>query len=182
MTVNLTRYWVCAIVTALIVGLTSLWVGFDSRRYQIPSSNAPYTWRNGAVSWFVCCLLMWILVFPIYLFKRRGILKRRGFKTSSAEYVVGALAIVVVAFIALWPFLFGNRLSTPDLETQVRLSLGQTLQNNPKMRNVTVKSVKLVRREGNQYDGIAVIQIRGVEEQHEISVTYDGKIYQWKLN
>jgi hypothetical protein len=56
---------VTAAVILLVIG-TSVWVGFDSRsRDWSHSSFADKPWQ-----WVVGCLLLWIVVFPMYLVKR----------------------------------------------------------------------------------------------------------------
>lgn len=44
-----------------------VWVGIDARKRDFSSSKfANKTWQ-----WVVGALLIWIIVFPVYLFKRR---------------------------------------------------------------------------------------------------------------
>jgi hypothetical protein len=47
---------------AAFVLLTSLWVLFDARKLRFK--------ETGPSTWFVGCLLLWIIVFPWYLIKR----------------------------------------------------------------------------------------------------------------
>ncbi len=43
-----------------------IWVGFDARKRDFSSSKfASKTWQ-----WVVGALFLWIIVFPVYLFKR----------------------------------------------------------------------------------------------------------------
>jgi hypothetical protein len=53
------------LLVLLVVVLTTVWVGFDaSKRNWGKSGTQPFTWVAG-------CILLWIVVFPLYLFKRR---------------------------------------------------------------------------------------------------------------
>jgi rhomboid protease GluP len=54
-----------------LILLTSLWVLFDARRNRVPTRGRVYTFNTGAGAWFVGCLLLWIVVFPTYLMRRR---------------------------------------------------------------------------------------------------------------
>jgi hypothetical protein len=49
----------------LLIVCTTIWVGFDATgRNWSPTQTKPVTWVIG-------CVLLWIVVFPLYLFKRR---------------------------------------------------------------------------------------------------------------
>ena len=93
--------------TYVIVILTSTWTGIDSHHLQISSSKKPYSWNNGSLSWLFCCLLIWIIAFPAYLFKRAKALKERGTQSSNSTLtsLLGALAVIAVLFCIVEPFL-----------------------------------------------------------------------------
>src|SRR5205085_253131 len=93
-------------VTYIIVILTSIWAGVDSHRLQISSSKKAYSWNNGSLSWLLCCLLIWIIAFPAYLFKRAKTLKERGTPSNSALIsLLGAFAGVTVILCIAAPFI-----------------------------------------------------------------------------
>jgi rhomboid protease GluP len=56
---------------------TSLWVKHDAGKHRIPTHGYAYTTNTGAWAWFLGCLLLWIVVFPSYLVRRRNLLARR---------------------------------------------------------------------------------------------------------
>lgn len=62
----------------LIVIGSSIWVGYDSNLNKIPTDNKkPYSIGNGAIAWAFVCILLWIVAFPYYIYKRAQILKNR---------------------------------------------------------------------------------------------------------
>jgi len=62
----------------LIVIGTSIWAGYDSYLNKIPTDNKkPYSVVNGAVVWVLVCILLWIVAFPYYIYKRAKTLKNR---------------------------------------------------------------------------------------------------------
>ena len=54
-----------------------IWVGYDAKVNKITSNGKPYSFNNGAFSWVVTCLLLWIFAFPYYLAKRSKALRER---------------------------------------------------------------------------------------------------------
>lgn len=69
------------LVFAAMVVATSLWVFLDARRLGVTKSGeVAHTGRikadMGPLGWLVCCLFLWIVAFPLYLFKRPGFLRR----------------------------------------------------------------------------------------------------------
>lgn len=68
------------IVLISIIG-SSLWVYIDALRIGVhKTGDAPKTLRLHVdmepVDWLISCLLLWAIAFPVYLFKRRGFIKR----------------------------------------------------------------------------------------------------------
>jgi hypothetical protein len=163
-----------------IVILTSLWAGVDSHRLKVPASNKPYTLGNGSLSWLFCCLLLWIIAFPAYLFKRAKTLKERGMGSGSTS-LLGTFAIVAVVLCVASPFLGWERLSVDELREQVGASIQGTWKSDPASQNYRLKSITLVHRAGNEYTGGIVVNVSGSEEQHSIDVTYDGKSFSWQI-
>ena len=58
------------VVMVLIVLGTSIWVLFDAMRIGIKKGQIEGFADLSAVGWFFACLLLWIVVFPLYLVKR----------------------------------------------------------------------------------------------------------------
>jgi hypothetical protein len=169
-------------ITFAIVAMTSVWAGVDAHRNKIPSGKKPYSGSN-AVSWFLCCLLLWIISFPVYLFKRAKTLKERkeASSTSITISLLGTLSIVAVLLCIAAPFLGWQRLSVDELRDRVSTSIQSTWHNNPATQNIRLKSLSLVHKNGNEYGGLVVADVSGNEEQHTVDVTYDGKTFIWEV-
>ena len=71
----------------LLVIPTSIWVYFDAKKIGVKKHAEEMTiFNTGPVGWMICCLLLWIVVFPTYLFKREGFKKRFGAKLVQPEH------------------------------------------------------------------------------------------------
>jgi hypothetical protein len=64
-------------ITLAIVIVTSIWVAYDSRVHRVSINNKPYSLDNGALAWFIFCVLLWIVTFPYYFVKRSKTLKQK---------------------------------------------------------------------------------------------------------
>ncbi|HEX8465731.1 MAG TPA: hypothetical protein VF627_14035 [Abditibacterium sp.] len=64
-------------IPLLIVLITTIWMGLDARSHQISVDKKPYGLNNGALAWFLTGLLLWIITFPYYLWKRAVVLGAR---------------------------------------------------------------------------------------------------------
>ena len=80
---------------AIPVG-SSIWVGFDAKRHQIPVNKKPYSFNNGAFAWVLSCVALWIFLFPTYLYKRAKALRSKG-ETKSSSGVVTVFGLGLVA-------------------------------------------------------------------------------------
>lgn len=67
-----------------VVIISSIWVFFDRRSIKVEKSHLKGFWGMGAFSWFISCLLLWIVAFPMYLIKR-GHLKNLAGNTQKAS-------------------------------------------------------------------------------------------------
>jgi len=65
-----------SIMWAIVIG-SSVWVAYDSQSNKITVDNKPYSLNNGALAWFLSCILLWIIIFPYYLVKRPKVLQQR---------------------------------------------------------------------------------------------------------
>lgn len=61
----------------LFAAVTTVWMGIDSRKHKIPIDRKPYGLNNGALAWFFSALLLWLITFPYYLYKRSVVLSER---------------------------------------------------------------------------------------------------------
>lgn len=58
------------IIFLLVVG-TAVWVGIDASSLGVQRGRLGGGWEDMSVaSWVICCLLLWIVAFPGYLFAR----------------------------------------------------------------------------------------------------------------
>lgn len=56
---------------------TTVWIGLDCRTHKIPIDRKPYNLNNGALAWFFSAVLLWLITFPYYLWKRSVVLNER---------------------------------------------------------------------------------------------------------
>ncbi len=55
------------LILLLVVG-TTIWVGVDAHKLGVRRGSLPGSFCDLSVaSWVICCLLLWVLVFPLYL-------------------------------------------------------------------------------------------------------------------
>ena len=64
------------IIVVVVLG-SSTWAAIDAKRNRIPTFGDKYEFNTGALAWFLGCLILWIIVFPVYLFKRQKVLRSR---------------------------------------------------------------------------------------------------------
>jgi hypothetical protein len=62
-----------AVVIFLVVICTSIWVAIDASSIGARSGLVKGLAGMGPAGWFFCCLLLWIVGFPLYLAKRSEI-------------------------------------------------------------------------------------------------------------
>jgi hypothetical protein len=58
------------IIFLVVIG-TSIWVLFDAKSIGIQKGQIKGVLDMDAFGWFFCCLLLWIVAFPIYIAKRQ---------------------------------------------------------------------------------------------------------------
>jgi hypothetical protein len=61
-----------AVVLLVVIG-TSIWVAIDASHIGARKGLIKGSGNMGPAGWFVCCLLIWIIGFPVYLAKRSEI-------------------------------------------------------------------------------------------------------------
>lgn len=73
------------LVVVLVVIGTTIWVGFDAVTNQVStSSKHPYEQNTGAVAWVLGCILLWIVVFPFYLYRRSQSVRQNSAGSASS--------------------------------------------------------------------------------------------------
>lgn len=65
----------------LVVIGTSVWVYFDAKNIGVKKTKEKSLINIGPFGWLLCCLLLWIVVFPLYLIKRSEL--KRKFQTET---------------------------------------------------------------------------------------------------
>lgn len=80
------------IVTMVVIG-TTLWVVVDSKKNQIPTYGEAYTLNTGALTWLIGCILLWIVAFPLYLFRRQKFINMRSPKPAQAAPAAQSLGV-----------------------------------------------------------------------------------------
>lgn len=54
----------------VLVVASSIWVLVDAKQIGVRKGLVKGFFDIGAFTWFVCCLLLWLIAFPCYLAKR----------------------------------------------------------------------------------------------------------------
>ncbi|HVC85789.1 MAG TPA: hypothetical protein VNC40_00035 [Gaiellaceae bacterium] len=72
------------IVLLVVVG-TTIWVGFDASRREWPEG------KTGTGGWVIGCVLLWIVIFPIYLSRRNRAPLKDGATGGSAAPAQAAM-------------------------------------------------------------------------------------------
>ena len=136
----------------LLVVLTTIWVGIDSHRNQIPTGNEPYSGRNAA-RWVVMCGVLWIAFFPVYLVKRAKTLQERNPAAAApvVASVLGGLSIAIVMFCVVGTVLWGTGIQVVDDQRSVSQAT-ESKQENP-AQNARTKDATLAPQAGNDHTG-----------------------------
>ena len=66
----------------LVVIVTSIWVFVDARKIGVKKGQVQGLANLSPGGWLVACLLLWIIAFPVYLFKRSQFKAINAAKTS----------------------------------------------------------------------------------------------------
>ncbi len=59
----------------IVVILSAIWVFFDARKIGVRKGLIKGLMNMGPWGWALCCLWLWIIVFPLYLIKRGEMMK-----------------------------------------------------------------------------------------------------------
>jgi hypothetical protein len=85
-----------AVILLVVIG-TSIWVAVDASHIGARKGLTRGLGNMGPAGWFVCCLLIWIIGFPVYLAKRSEI------KAAAAASNVSLSAPTAVSQVAQNP-------------------------------------------------------------------------------
>jgi len=67
----------------IIILFTSIWVYTDAKKIGAGGFNANSFTGMSPIGWFLACLLLWIVVFPLYLIKRNDIMQNNEFMETA---------------------------------------------------------------------------------------------------
>ena len=146
---------------------------------------------------------LWLgfVLLPVYMFVRAAKYTKR-YAAAIVWCVLFGLEILAGAAASeggtQQANLFSSRLSSSELAAKVKDSINAEYQSKEDTRGVFhIKDLSLINDEGNQYHGVATLQITGkdaaeaggmpntnsgVEVKMEVNVTYDGETFIWKLH
>lgn len=161
---------------------SSIWVYVDAKQL-----NADTAMKNGASNlspfgWMFFCLVLWVLGFPMYLFKRMQYKRLNGL--GSSNKLASSLGFGLVALVVLSIALAATghiKLGTDELQPKVEQSIREHFEKTKQLAGVKVHKLDLVHKEGNTYLGLLQVSEGGEEETLKIDVTYDGKTFMWKV-
>jgi hypothetical protein len=73
------------LVVLSVIAATAIWVGYDARKFDWAGSGLART----PFEWAIGCLALWILIFPVYLVRRRQVPRREALVLLGAPEQVG---------------------------------------------------------------------------------------------
>lgn len=157
-------------------------VGLDAHRMQISTGRGPYAGASQAVTWAVGCALLWIVVFPLYLFQRARTLREHGGPSDSALVSwAGVVTIALAVIIIVTSSLGWERMSIEDLAAEVKDGIERDWRKSAATRRNRLASLQLTRVSRNDYAAAAVATSgNGKLETFNLAVTYDGRQVTWK--
>ncbi len=170
------------ITLALIVIVSSVWVLIDAFQIGVRRNQLKGLARSGPLGWALGCLLLWIIVFPLYLVKRNEFKRHNGKPVNSSAVTIAGFFVVAIALGVIIMGLTGNvRLSTPNLRKQVLKNIETTFAKQPSLAALKIKSFDLEHENGDQYEGTLVVSANGQQQRLNVDVVYNGKRFMWKV-
>ena len=168
------------VMLGIVLG-SSIWVLVDAKSIGVQKGQIKGIANMGPVSWFIVCLLLWIIGFPMYLAKRGEYKRVNGKPGGSSVATIVGLGIIVAYVVVTSMFITGDiKMSTADLQTQIEQSIRETWAKEPALAGATIHSFNLIHKIGNQYEGLLDASIDNKSEKLMIDVTYDGKQFMWQ--
>jgi len=179
------------IVTAFLINAEARAVGAGSPSDLKPNGKR----REGPILWFTAILLLWIVCFPMWMFRRAQYgLRNLGF----------VAILVVLAYLSLPPIITSvvesasngtsvgsasntGKLSIEELKKQVVASINEDLKR--RRLKVMFGQMEFKHNFDNEYVGELTIcedtdkMANMMESQQKVAVdvTYDGRIFRWQL-
>lgn len=104
------------IILPIIVTISALWVYIDASKNKIGNSPQGGLLNLGGAGWWgALCLLLWIVVFPLYLTKRSKLIafaKENPAEPTNRNLKIGIFGFIVI--ITIWWNIWGAKPSLPD--------------------------------------------------------------------
>jgi hypothetical protein len=170
------------VILWMIVVASSIWVFVDAKSIGVQKGQIKGVADIGPWGWFFACLLFWIIGFPFYLAKR-GEYRRINSKGEGSPVVtaIGLVLIAVQVAVIIMLFTGDIKISTSDLQVEVRKSIAETWAKEPALASAKIQSFGLIHKTGNQYEGLLEVAAYGRTEKLVVDVTYDGKQFLWQV-
>ena len=112
-----------------IVFFTAVWVYLDSKAIKAGQGQG----QNSPGLWFVATLLLWIIVFPYYLYKRRGIMRENESAGLKYNKALAAASLIVIA-IAIGTTFMGKKAAPECNEAEVKTTVINIVREKMKER------------------------------------------------
>ena len=134
------------IILSIIVTISALWVYIDASKNKIGNSPQGGLLNVGAGGWWgVLCLLLWVVIFPLYLIKRSKLIAFA--KANPAEPKNRNIKIGIFSFIAvitIWWNVFSTQENLPDCnDPQAVDTLKSALIDTPIYKMLGVNEIQI---------------------------------------
>lgn len=179
------------IVTAFLINAEARAVGAGAPNDIKPNGKH----REGPIMWFIAIILLWIVCFPMWMFRRAQYgLRNLGFVSILVVIAYLALPIVIPTVVesasngtSVGSPSNTGKLSIEELKKQVVASINEDLKR--KRLKVAFDIMELKHNFDNEYVGELTIcedtdkfaNIAASSQKVAVDVTYDGRIIRWKL-
>jgi hypothetical protein len=152
----------------LTVLFTSIWVFLDSGKLGFKKDPSSKSFTNmGPIGWALGSLVLWIVVFPLYLFER----KKRAASPDAKGLPLLSLGVAVIVAI-----LVGNLGSSKSLEEAAKPVVTQLLHENFHSEVECIR-VKIKESPAKGFHKATALLQNGNELEITITEKEDGKIY-----
>lgn len=168
-----------AIGWAIIIG-SGIWVFFDLWMISKQSKDPEVAKSLSPTAWAVGTILLWIVCFPLYLYKRAGY-KQENFSFKSPVTIIGYLVFAAFILLAVLYSTGDIKMSTADLQVAVQENILETWKEEFDIKEIKLNSFNLFHKTGNQYEGLLDVTVDDERSKVIVEVTYDGKGFMWRV-
>jgi hypothetical protein len=141
------------IIVILIVVITSVWIYLDATKNKIGEiANDKSMFNLSAGGWVAGALLLWIVVFPAYLIKRKSLIeKAKGFPIEVKGRILktvllASIGFVIIILIAVPSYISYIKGNLPACDSPEVVSLAEkVIKNSPviKLLGLQIKSISI---------------------------------------